>query len=234
MLSKLYEYQNLRVKYLQLKEALGKKDKREELLKWKKHIEDLNGERENLKKSAALITKELKKTTDTIKDLREKAEVVEEQMYNGKITNPKELMSLQKKLEEINQHLDESKNHLANLTKELEKHNQVIDEKKVELSVEIKSYQTETKKYKQLREIDKANLEKMFEQLKNLEKEIDQKLLEKYKRNSKRIGSNVIVPLKGEKCSGCYIDISKVMLADIKKGNTLVNCENCGRILFIK
>lgn len=62
--------------------------------------------------------------------------------------------------------------------------------------------------------------------------EISPEVLDKYNRALKRLGSNIVVKIQGDCCSGCYMsvkpnDINMVM------GGKIVFCKHCNRILYI-
>ena len=231
-MQKIYEYQNLRDDYFKLKEKLNSTSKKDKLLEWKRRIEQINREKEELKTSIAEKVKFIEKTGASIKNIGAKEKDMEKQLYEGKILNPKELLSIQQKLNELGEHkknmegtYNEENEKLAGLKKELQNKNQ-------KLVKEYNLYQQETAKYKLNKELDKTNLNELVRQIKEMEKEIDSSLLEIYLKHTKKLGNNVIAIVKKGKCESCNIDIPKGYLGDVKAGNKLVICENCDRILI--
>ena len=62
---------------------------------------------------------------------------------------------------------------------------------------------------------------------------VDSALLKKYRR----IKQNKTMPvslLKNGRCMGCNMELPSRDLAKIKKADTIIECENCGRILFME
>lgn len=60
---------------------------------------------------------------------------------------------------------------------------------------------------------------------------IDAGLFNQYKT----IKEHVVPPiarLNGNQCGGCFMEISKATQLAAKEGSTIVNCDNCGRILY--
>jgi predicted nucleic acid-binding Zn-ribbon protein len=39
---------------------------------------------------------------------------------------------------------------------------------------------------------------------------------------------------RGESCSGCYMSIPPQVFVNVKKNESIINCPNCGRILYYK
>ncbi len=232
-MKKLYEYQNLRGEYFKLKEKVNSTAKKEELLEWKGRIEQINREKEELKGLMDEKNKLVKKINALIKDIEAKEKDLEKQLYEGNVLNPKELLSMQKKLDELGGHKKHTEETYLRENEEFSSIQRELEDKKQELMKEYRPYQDEINKYKQSKEIDKVNLNELAKQIKEMEKEIDNSLLEIYLKHAKKLGNNVLALVKGGKCGGCNIDISKVDLGEVKTGNKLVICENCGRILVI-
>ena len=62
---------------------------------------------------------------------------------------------------------------------------------------------------------------------------VDKELLKKYKR-IKQNKPKPVSMLKDGRCMGCNMELPSRDLANIKKPDIVVECENCGRILYLK
>jgi predicted nucleic acid-binding Zn-ribbon protein len=62
---------------------------------------------------------------------------------------------------------------------------------------------------------------------------VDPGLLSKYQRIKKNRDMPVTL-LKDGRCMGCNMELPSRDLAKIKKSDVIVECENCGRILYVK
>jgi len=60
-------------------------------------------------------------------------------------------------------------------------------------------------------------------------------LAEQYKklRTIKRTGP-AIVPIRKEQCSGCHMKVSQNTINEVRRGQKLMTCESCSRILYIE
>lgn len=64
---------------------------------------------------------------------------------------------------------------------------------------------------------------------------LDGTLVHRYERmQQSRIRGNAIVPVVNEVCQGCYMVVTKSLVAELMEGDSLVTCEHCGRILYIE
>ena len=61
---------------------------------------------------------------------------------------------------------------------------------------------------------------------------IDEDLVTRYDRLFASKGDLAIVPLEHEVCMGCHMKITTQTAVRVKGGMEIVNCEQCGRILF--
>jgi predicted nucleic acid-binding Zn-ribbon protein len=67
---------------------------------------------------------------------------------------------------------------------------------------------------------------------KNVTVRIDKKLLATYERVKKGRGNQVVVAIKKRACGACYKGVPPQIIQEIRKGETVYTCDNCGRILF--
>jgi predicted nucleic acid-binding Zn-ribbon protein len=67
---------------------------------------------------------------------------------------------------------------------------------------------------------------------KNITVRIDKKLLATYERVRKGRGNQVVVVIKKRACGACYKGIPPQVIQEIRKGEIIYNCDNCGRILI--
>ena len=53
-----------------------------------------------------------------------------------------------------------------------------------------------------------------------------------YDRTSKRFPRGAVSELKGELCVGCNVKIRPMLASEVRKGERIVQCENCTRLLY--
>ncbi len=59
-------------------------------------------------------------------------------------------------------------------------------------------------------------------------------LAEQYERIRARNKSAAVVPLKNEQCSGCHMKVAQNLINEVRRGQKLMVCENCSRIVFLE
>jgi len=63
---------------------------------------------------------------------------------------------------------------------------------------------------------------------------IDAALLAKYQKRYVAQGGRVVVEVRGESCSGCFMSIPPQIFVNVKKNAEIITCPNCQRILYFK
>ena len=67
---------------------------------------------------------------------------------------------------------------------------------------------------------------------KNITVRIDKRLLATYERVKKGRGDQVVVTIRKRACGACYKGVPPQMIQEIRKGEIVYTCDNCGRILI--
>ncbi|MDO4546625.1 MAG: C4-type zinc ribbon domain-containing protein [Clostridia bacterium] len=93
--------------------------------------------------------------------------------------------------------------------------------------------------YDQLKEVYNVEFKEDSEKLKNLrenaekgEAGIDKALLDKYRTIKQHVTPPMAI-MSGNQCGGCFMTLPEVMLRDIRAGERIIECDNCGRIIYI-
>lgn len=79
---------------------------------------------------------------------------------------------------------------------------------------------------------DSEKLKKLRERAEKEETGINKPLLEKYKTIKQHVTPPMAI-LSKDQCGGCFMALPQAMLMDIRQGDKIVECDNCGRILYV-
>ena len=78
-----------------------------------------------------------------------------------------------------------------------------------------------------------ADIAAATKEMETVERQVDPTYLAKYKKA--RVHHNMpVVPVVNEKCSGCNMSIPMAVIKKLNSQETVLECENCGRILYQK
>jgi hypothetical protein len=66
----------------------------------------------------------------------------------------------------------------------------------------------------------------------NLATKIDEDLLGRFERLFKSKGDAAVVAIEHGVCTGCHMKVTIATAAQVRAGKEIINCDNCGRILY--
>lgn len=166
-----------------------------------------------------------------IKQITFKLKEINGKLYSGNITNLKKLTNLQDEEKELKKEMSDTEDETLVLLDSIE----VNTEKLYNTEQEYKNLSSQYKELEKNNEEQSIEIDNKLQRLKKdidvLKTDIDPEIYQKYEgiKNKK---SKAIAKVDGDKCTGCHMSIPLSVISKIKKGNKLVNCDNCGRILY--
>lgn len=112
---------------------------------------------------------------------------------------------------------------------------QQLNEEKARLAGDEQKFQEQKKAIEE----ESAGIQKKVDELKQgrvkLISEVDPNLCGHYEKILERKQGSAIVPvLKGNKCGGCYMNLTQQKVNEIRAYKALVQCENCVRIIYLE
>jgi predicted nucleic acid-binding Zn-ribbon protein len=197
------------------------------------------------------LESEMQETSSALESFEK--EVTEQTLLHKKLdielaTLNQELAKLQKQMQVIktNKEYDALTNEIVNRKLRISS----TEEEILKILTNMDDLKEKIKEYKKkLEEVSKNNIAQLAylkEELnsiedkikikegerKNLTVRIDKRLLATYERVKKGRGDQVVVTIKKRACTGCYKGIPPQKIQEIRKGDQIFTCDNCGRILI--
>jgi hypothetical protein len=132
----------------------------------------------------------------------------------------------------------------------LEKTNRMREEEKVALEEDLAGQQNlletvnaEVQRLEQeLREMQenleiklsdaRSRLERLHQDRENACQDIPKPILSRYEFIRSRLNNPVIVPVQDGVCTGCYISIPPQSFIELQKGEQILSCPNCQRLIY--
>lgn len=177
------------------------------------------------------LKKKQRATEWDIDDLGAKIRAGDDQLYSGRIRNPKELASLQQEMAAFKAKRDKLETALLEVMDRVE----ATEKEIVATGAKLKETETEWQGQQQTlaAEIEsvKARNAGLQQQRQTLAGEIDAKSLELYRYLKKAKGQAVARVEQGI-CRGCRISLPSSDLQQARAGH-LAPCSSCGRILYL-
>jgi len=166
-----------------------------------------------------------------IEDLVSKLTTAEGKLYSGRIKNPKELTNLQHEVDGLRVRRDQLENKALAIMDRVELSTTRVDT----LSNELKTLEAEWHSQQQQLSTNMEQLKTTLSDLKHkrqlLSVKIDPQAIELYQELKKQRRQAVAKVEQGI-CRGCRISLPTTELQRAR-GDSLVQCSSCGRILFL-
>jgi predicted nucleic acid-binding Zn-ribbon protein len=216
-----------------------------EIGKGKRRLEEVEaslGEGEELRQARRALQKaedELNRWRTTLRDLEletkslsAKITSVEEGLYSGRVTNPKELANLQGEVSYLKRRRSELEDKQIEAMVEVEEHEAEVDSEKASLA-QIQAEWTQAQE--QLTE-EQGELEERLASLKKERSEVEGIVgpedLAVYGELRSRKGGQAVALLKGDVCQVCRVTLPTSRVQQARLGDSLSFCSSCQRILY--
>lgn len=100
-----------------------------------------------------------------------------------------------------------------------------------ELKSAIETLELQTQE--QVQEIKRMQ-QNLFDKKESLISQMDAKIIGFYAKIRRWALNTSVVPVFKQACGGCFIKLNDTIYNEINKGNDIVNCPHCGRILYMQ
>lgn len=164
---------------------------------------------------------------------RGRSEALETQLYDGSLTNARDLEALQQEAASVRHQLEqdealslelsiqaeESQIRCAGLAQELNEARALWEVQQVELNQRVADLRVEQSEYEKQREM--------------LASRVDPATLQRYETLRKSKGGRAVAKVERDLCQGCRMSLPTQLRQRVKSGRQTVTCSSCGRMLFV-
>ena len=227
----LWKLQNHDLRLKKLKEDLNEIYKRKESEDLKIEINQKKYDLTNKKTLIEVNNVKIQRNNNKLKQLNFNVEEKEIKLYDGSITDLKQLTHLNEEVEEVKKQIEDYETSLLELMEE-------VESLKVEVGNLEFEYNERKKKLKSVINDENDRIDCFKSEIKNEQNEIDnliisieKDLLEKYNK-LKQTKGKAIVEVIDDKCTGCNMVIPTLLSSKLKSSREIVQCDNCNRILY--
>lgn len=196
-------------------------------------VKDIEKRIDILNNNASIMKESILKYENTLAQCEYNIETLDNKLYKENITDIKQLEYLSQEKDQMKEKLKTTETEMIAYMEEEE----IIKKKLIENEALLDKLKNNSKY--EYNEIEK-NLKSLDEQIKKEEKlmsEITENLgdvlLSEYNKIRERKKRPIVI-IKDNTCLGCNMMLPVYQLEDLKDGNKIINCESCGRILYLK
>jgi len=189
------------------------------------------GERDTARTQLAHVSAELRDRELQAQSLDAKMREVEQRLYGGRVTNPKELENLEKDLQMHQRQrgtLDEARLELMDATEQAQKR---ADETARALAQAEASRANEVERLTRERESLTARLASLANQREHTRASLDANVLKQYDQLRRTKAGRAVALIARDACGVCGVTVPTGLVSRVRAGSELVLCPNCGRIL---
>ncbi len=166
-----------------------------------------------------------------IDDISNKIAAAEEKLFSGQVKNPKELSSLQQDVDMLKTRRGQLEEKALGVIEQVEQSEAAVAGINAELKTMTADWQRQQKQLAEEMARLKSVLSDFKQKWQRLAQEIEPETVEFYQQLRERKGTAVARVEQGI-CRGCRISLPTTDLQRAR-GNNLVQCSSCGRILFL-
>jgi predicted nucleic acid-binding Zn-ribbon protein len=174
------------------------------------------------------------KLTDQVSKLEERLQMESSELVTIKQddeSTAEEMTELKGDIEKLNREVSQGVREAKALLGEIEKASEEYQTTARSASKAKKEYDALRVQCEEEKEARQPELDRHDQNLASLSKTVDPVLLERYNQ-VKQHHAVPIAKIVNSKCGGCNMSLPMVMLKKIATTDGIVECENCGRILY--
>lgn len=168
-----------------------------------------------------------------LKAAESEVEALDKRLYSGQVNNPKELTSIQARLDGGRARVEELQDRALGRMVELEETEKRLDGARKELERVRQDLTAAQSRWEATRERLDREIERLSDRRAGLVAAISDPLfLQRYERLAAAKDGHAMALVDGEKCTGCGVPLSNYYLIEARRKVRMMLCEVCGRILY--
>lgn len=162
-----------------------------------------------------------------------KAKKVEQDLYSGRISNPKELRAMQEDVEGLGRQRQRVEDEMLTLMEEVDRLAEDVRTREAERQTKERALDEHLEDYTGRQRALTTELEAARRQREAIVAEVDPDLLRRYDRLRDRKGGVAVTSVNGSICNACHMNVPEALLSAAEGSEDVHTCEDCGRILYV-
>jgi len=162
----------------------------------------------------------------------DKRQSAETRLYSGEVTNPKELQDMQMEVEALTRRKSVLDDELLKLKSERDELRGKAEDAEARYSQAREKHELESKELLDEKETLTDTVNQLLARRKSSVAAIPPQAFQTYNSMRAAKSNRPVAVLKEKACTICGIEQNYIVITAINRGEDLVNCQNCGRILI--
>ena len=229
-MKELLQYQETDLKIKKIESEIASSDARKNATEMQNRLKMLQEKLQNLEQQAFAVNERYRKSNNALLEAVKKVDALKAKSDKVKPSAADEFAEI----------INQMKGMLGSLDKEISSINKTAENISKDIESVMKNAKTAKsnllfykEQYDKLRASKDGELKSLKDELKKQESKVDSKLLAKYQSKAQGKTSKVVVPLENGRCGGCKMEVASSGLSKLEK-EKMMECENCGRIIYLK
>jgi uncharacterized protein len=163
-----------------------------------------------------------------------KSTKVEQDLYSGRVGNPKELQAMQGEVEALGRHRQRVEDEMLTLMEEVEGLLSRLRDLEVQRQAKERALEEHLEDYRVRAATLGAEIEALRRKREAAAAAIEQEFINRYERlRGRKNGVAVTAVVRGV-CEACHVAVPEGLVSAVRDGAALRTCEECGRILYVE
>ncbi len=167
-----------------------------------------------------------------IKELKDKLDSIKKKQADAK--NDREVTALSTEEHIAKDTLAYNNDEIERLNKINEVYNEELSELEESLELANKELADTLESVKSEYESIETSKATLYKARDEQTRAMDGKILSFYEKIKNWAGNSAVVPVRNQACYGCYMKINDKSYSDLIRGEDIVTCPHCGRVLYIE
>jgi predicted nucleic acid-binding Zn-ribbon protein len=168
----------------------------------------------------------------TLEDLSRRLQQKEERLYNGTITNPKELQSLQHEVQQLRAQYNRQEERVLEALDTTEALKEALQQKQNDLKKAEELWQSEYNGLIMRQSQLDARKQDFAQKRQQLVAHLTEDLLTRYDTMRRSKQGRAVSKVEQNSCQWCRVILTPSELQHVRRSEQLQTCTNCGRILY--
>jgi len=204
---------------------------RQKLIKQRDFLKDQQANMKKLENDVAVMQDRLEAVQDEAQRLEKQLSKLCEEINSNPPQNIEEAAKCSESVQKLADSLTRYEQELQKMRKDADVKDRQQKEIRVRAAKTKQEFDQLKAEYDKEFKADTAALNEMRAKTEQEAKKVDPELLAKY-RNIKQHCTPPMAKLIEGQCAGCFMSLPSATLLEIKNGSRIVECDNCGRILY--
>lgn len=227
-MKEILEYQKLDGKIRKIENEIKNSEDRKNASKMQDYLRDSQVKLVKLEEQSEKLVKIQKKAIEAYNDFALK---LEQAIKEEKSSTPAEVSAQMEKLNSFHAICAKLEKDIESLKTSLEKVSAEFDAIMKNSKTAKGNFEVYKNRFNEMKKSREPELAELTRERDELSKTIDAKIMEKY-RQKVESKSPVFVPSTNSTCGGCRMEISGSKMKSLKEQG-FIECENCGRIIYL-